>query len=47
MLHPEAQRVQHVTQLLDGRPGPVVTVSDWIRAVPDQIARWVPPEGFP
>ena len=22
--------------------GPVVAVSDWIRAVPDQIARWVP-----
>jgi len=21
---------------------PVVAVSDWIRAVPDQIARWVP-----
>jgi pyruvate dehydrogenase E1 component len=30
MLHPE------------GAPGPVVAVSDWIRAVPDQIARWVP-----
>ena len=32
----------YVTQVLDGRPGPVVAVSDWIRAVPDQIARWVP-----
>ena len=43
MLHPEEQpRVPYVTQVLDGRPGPVVTVSDWIRAVPDQIARWVP-----
>ncbi|MGA2826629.1 MAG: pyruvate dehydrogenase (acetyl-transferring), homodimeric type [Streptosporangiaceae bacterium] len=43
MLHPEAQsRVPYVTRLLDGRPGPVVAVSDWIRAVPDQIARWVP-----
>jgi pyruvate dehydrogenase E1 component len=43
LLHPDAeQRVPYVTQLLDGRPGPVVAVSDWIRAVPDQIARWVP-----
>ena len=43
MLHPEAeQRVPYVTTVLDGRPGPVVAVSDWIRAVPDQIARWVP-----
>jgi len=23
-------------------PGPVVAVSDWMRAVPDQISRWVP-----
>jgi pyruvate dehydrogenase E1 component len=43
LLHPEAdQRVPYVTQVLDGRPGPVVAVSDWIRAVPDQIAPWVP-----
>ncbi|HWR46092.1 MAG TPA: pyruvate dehydrogenase (acetyl-transferring), homodimeric type, partial [Pseudonocardiaceae bacterium] len=40
---PEAeQRVPYVTRMLDGRAGPVVAVSDWIRAVPDQIARWVP-----
>ena len=25
-----------------GTRGPVVAVSDWMRAVPDQIARWVP-----
>jgi pyruvate dehydrogenase E1 component len=31
-----------VTQVLDGHAGPVVAVSDWMRAVPDQIARWVP-----
>ncbi|HLI36244.1 MAG TPA: pyruvate dehydrogenase (acetyl-transferring), homodimeric type [Streptosporangiaceae bacterium] len=43
MLHPDAQqRVPYVTEVLEGRPGPVVAVSDWIRAVPDQIARWVP-----
>ncbi|HEX3749571.1 MAG TPA: hypothetical protein VHW06_03320, partial [Streptosporangiaceae bacterium] len=43
MLHPDAEpQVPYVTQVLDGAPGPVVAVSDWIRAVPDQIARWVP-----
>jgi pyruvate dehydrogenase E1 component len=43
MLHPEEeQRIPHVTEALNGHPGPVVAVSDWIRAVPDQIARWVP-----
>ena len=43
MLHPDAEpQVPYVTQALDGAPGPVVAVSDWIRAVPDQIARWVP-----
>jgi pyruvate dehydrogenase E1 component len=42
MLHPDAEpRTPHVTSALAGHPGPVVAVSDWIRAVPDQIARWV------
>jgi pyruvate dehydrogenase E1 component len=30
-----------VVSALADHPGPVVAVSDWIRAVPDQIARWV------
>ncbi len=43
LLHPEGdQRVPYVTRVLDGRPGPVVGVSDFMRAVPDQIAPWVP-----
>jgi pyruvate dehydrogenase E1 component len=43
LLHPEDEhRVPYVSQVLDGEPGPVVAVSDWIKAVPDQIARWVP-----
>ncbi|HXL18374.1 MAG TPA: pyruvate dehydrogenase (acetyl-transferring), homodimeric type, partial [Streptosporangiaceae bacterium] len=43
MLHPEdAARVPYVTQALSEQQNPVVAVSDWIRAVPDQIARWVP-----
>jgi pyruvate dehydrogenase E1 component len=43
LLHPESdQRVPHVTRTLDGQPGPVVAVSDFMRAVPDQISQWVP-----
>lgn len=43
MLRPEAEhQVPYVSRTLDGHLGPVVAVSDWIRAVPDQIARWVP-----
>ncbi|HEY1642513.1 MAG TPA: pyruvate dehydrogenase (acetyl-transferring), homodimeric type, partial [Streptosporangiaceae bacterium] len=43
MLQPDAEaRVPYVTRALEGHGGPVVAVSDWIRSVPDQIARWVP-----
>jgi pyruvate dehydrogenase E1 component len=43
LLHPDAEhRVPYVGQVLDGQNSPVVAVSDWMRAVPDQIARWVP-----
>jgi len=31
-----------VTRVLANAPGPVVAVSDFMRAVPDLIARWVP-----
>ena len=43
LLHPDGEpRVPYVvTSALADHPGPVVAVSDWIRAVPDQIARWV------
>jgi pyruvate dehydrogenase E1 component len=37
-----AHRTPFVTSQLDGAPGPVLAVSDWMRAVPDQIAPWVP-----
>ena len=36
------QRVPFVTKALDGAPGPFVAVSDFMRAVQDQIAQWVP-----
>lgn len=34
-------RIPYVTRALAGALGPVVAVSDWMRAVPDQIAPWV------
>jgi pyruvate dehydrogenase E1 component len=41
--HPaEAPHVPYVTRRLTDRPGPVVAVSDWMRAVPDQVAPFVP-----
>lgn len=43
LLHPEEeQRVPYVTRKLEAAQGPFVAVSDWMRSVPDQIARWVP-----
>jgi pyruvate dehydrogenase E1 component len=42
-LHPEEPpRVPYVVQLLAGETGPVVAASDYLKAVPDQIAPWVP-----
>jgi pyruvate dehydrogenase E1 component len=42
LLHPDEPRTPYVTTALTDAPGPVVAVSDWMRAVPDQISRWVP-----
>ena len=43
LLHPDDEpQVAYVTQRLAGRPGPVIAVSDWMRAVQDQISEWVP-----
>jgi pyruvate dehydrogenase E1 component len=42
-LHPEDDpRVPYVTGVLSGGESPVVAVTDFMAAVPDQIARWVP-----
>ncbi len=42
-LHPEADpRSARVTELLSPGTGPVVAVTDFMKAVPDQIGRWVP-----
>jgi pyruvate dehydrogenase E1 component len=43
MLHPTASaRRAYVTDCLDGRRGPVVASTDYIRTFPDQIRQWVP-----
>ncbi|MBM3670057.1 MAG: pyruvate dehydrogenase (acetyl-transferring), homodimeric type [Actinobacteria bacterium] len=43
LLHPgDVPQVPFVTESLKGRPGPVIAVSDWMRAVQDQIREWVP-----
>jgi pyruvate dehydrogenase E1 component len=41
-LHPgEPPRTAHVAEVLGEEDGPVVAVTDYVRSVPDQIARWV------
>jgi pyruvate dehydrogenase E1 component len=42
-LHPtEEPRRPYVTEALSGASGPVVAVTDFMKAVPDQVSRWVP-----
>jgi pyruvate dehydrogenase E1 component len=42
LLSPEEPQEPYVTRALADTAGPVIAVSDFQRAVPDQIARWVP-----
>lgn len=43
LLHPEDEpRQPFVSQRLGGSAAPVIAVSDFMRAVPDQIRQWVP-----
>ena len=42
-MHPlEEPRTAFVTEQLKGEAGPFIAASDWMKIVPDQIARWVP-----
>ncbi|HYN48668.1 MAG TPA: pyruvate dehydrogenase (acetyl-transferring), homodimeric type, partial [Candidatus Nanopelagicales bacterium] len=42
-LHPaETPRVPYVSQVLGPDGGPVVLVSDWVKALPDLLGRWLP-----
>ena len=44
-LHPDqAPRVPYVAQVLGADGGPVVVATDWIKTLPDLVARWVPAE---
>ena len=42
LLNPQDPQTAFVTQKLANQPGPVVAVSDYMRAVQDQIREWVP-----
>jgi pyruvate dehydrogenase E1 component len=45
-LHPaEKRRVPFVTRALEGAPGPVVAATDFVKLVPEMVARWMP-RGF-
>ena len=42
-LHPEEEaRVPYVSQCLDGADGAFVMASDYVKAVPNSVARWLP-----
>lgn len=38
----DAPRVPYVTRQLSDSLGPIVAVTDFMRAVPDQVSRWIP-----
>ncbi|MGN6090424.1 MAG: pyruvate dehydrogenase (acetyl-transferring), homodimeric type [Actinomycetales bacterium] len=42
LMHPEEQRTPYLTATFGDQPGPRIAVSDWMRAVPDQILPWMP-----
>jgi pyruvate dehydrogenase E1 component len=43
MLHPgEAPRVPYVTETLKDAPGPFIAASDYMKVLPESLAKWVP-----
>ena len=43
MLHPDEQpRKSYLQQVLETETGPFIASSDYMKAVPDQVAKWVP-----
>jgi pyruvate dehydrogenase E1 component len=43
MLNPgEAARVPFVTQVLKDAPGPFIAASDYMKILPESLAKWVP-----
>ncbi|MCX6428296.1 MAG: pyruvate dehydrogenase (acetyl-transferring), homodimeric type [Actinobacteria bacterium] len=41
LLHPDDQKQAYITKKLAGTDGPVIAVSDFMRAVQDQVAPWI------
>jgi pyruvate dehydrogenase E1 component len=48
-LHPEAKtpRIPYVSKVLPHDGGPIVAATDWMKALPDMVARWMPPHFLP
>jgi pyruvate dehydrogenase E1 component len=47
-LHPlESPRISQVATKLGAAPGPIIAVTDFMKSVPDQIARFVPKDFVP
>jgi pyruvate dehydrogenase E1 component len=47
-LHPgEPAKVPYITKALENAAGPIIAVSDFMKAVPDAISRWVKPPFLP
>ena len=44
-LHPDAKtaRVPYVSTILPPDGGPIVAATDWMKALPDMVSRWLPP----
>jgi pyruvate dehydrogenase E1 component len=48
LLHPDQEpRKPYVVSLFEGDDAPIVAVSDFMKLVPDQIARWLPGRFYP
>ncbi len=47
MLHPtEPRRQSYLEKVLANEPGPIISASDYVRALAEQIVRYVPDQGF-
>jgi pyruvate dehydrogenase E1 component len=48
-LHPDAKvpRIPYVSRMLPHEGGPIVAATDWMKALPDMVARWLPPHFLP
>jgi pyruvate dehydrogenase E1 component len=39
----KSPRVPHVSTVLPHEGGPIVAATDWMKALPDMVSRWLPP----